>query len=89
MKYFGLMRYILKMEVWKSSEGIFSNQGKYAMEILRRFDMLDCKFMGTSMDTNMKLLYDETSELVDMNQYRHFIGSLIYLTIQGQIYALL
>ena len=52
---------------------------KYAVEILRRFDMLDCKAMATPMDTNMKLLSDETSELVDMNQYRHIIESLIYL----------
>ena len=32
------------------------------------------------MDTNMKLLFDETSELVDMTQYRQIIGSLMYLT---------
>ena len=34
---------------------------KYAVEILRRFDMLDCKAMDTPMDTNLKLLYDESS----------------------------
>ena len=65
--------------MWKSSKGIFPNQGKYVVEILRRFDMLDCKSMATPMDTNMKLLSDETSELVDMTQYRHIIGSLMYL----------
>ena len=50
------------------------------MEILRRFDMLDCEAMATPMGTNMKLLFDETSELVDMTQYRHIIGSLMYMT---------
>ena len=39
---------------------------KYVVEILRRFDMLDCKTMDTPMDTNKTLLSDETSELVDM-----------------------
>ena len=48
----------------------------YAVEILRRFDVLDCKVM----DTNLKLLYDESSELVDVTQYKHIIGSLMYLT---------
>ena len=67
------------LEVWKSSEGIFSNQGKYAMEILKRFDMLDCKSMATPMYTKMKLLSDETSKLVYMTQYRQIIESLIYL----------
>ena len=68
------------MEVWKISEGIFLNQGKYVVEMLKRFDMLDCKSMAIPMDTNMKLLYDESSEVVDMTKYRQFIGSLMYLT---------
>ena len=42
--------------------------------------MLDCKTMATPMDTNLKLLSDETSELVDMTHYRQIIGSLMYLT---------
>ena len=35
MKYFGMMHYFLRLEVWKISEGIFSNQGKYVVEILK------------------------------------------------------
>ena len=68
------------MEVWQSPEGIFLNQGKYAVEILKRFDMLDCKSMATPMDTNLKLLSDESSELVDVTQYRNIIKLLMYLT---------
>ena len=36
--------------------------------------------MATPMDTNLKLLADESSELVDVTQYRQIIGSLMYLT---------
>ena len=42
--------------------------------------MLDCKAMSMSMDTNMKMLFDETTKLVDMTQYRQIIQSLMYLT---------
>ena len=42
--------------------------------------MLKCKSMATPMDTNLKLLFDETSKLVDMTHYRQIIGSLMYLT---------
>ena len=80
MKDLGLMHYFLGMEVWQIQEGIFMNQGKYVVEILKRFDMLDCKSMATPMDTNLKLLSDETSKLVDMTPYRQIIGSLMYLT---------
>ena len=41
--------------------------------------MLDCKSMDTPMDTNLKLLSDESSKLVNMTWYRDIIGSLMYL----------
>ena len=70
MKYLGLMYYFLGLEVWQSSEGIFLNQGKYAVEILKRFNMLECKALATPMDSNLKFLTDDSSELVDVTQYR-------------------
>ena len=42
--------------------------------------MLECKAMATPMDSNLKLLFDDSSELVDVTQYRQIIGSLMYLT---------
>jgi hypothetical protein len=65
MKDLGLMHYFLGLEVWQSPEKIFLNQGKYAVEILKRFDMLECKAMNTPMETKLKLLVDTSSELVD------------------------
>jgi hypothetical protein len=41
MKDLGLMHYFLGLEVWQSPERIFLNQGKYTVEILKRFDMLE------------------------------------------------
>ena len=80
MKDLGLMHYFLGLEVWQSTEGIFLNQRKYAVEILKRFDMSECKAMATLMDSNLKLLADDSSKLVDVTQYREIIGSLMYLT---------
>jgi hypothetical protein len=80
MKDLGLMHYFLDLEVWQSPEKIFLNQGKYAVEILKRFDMLECKSMNTPMETKLKLLVDTLSELIDATLYRQIIGSLMYLT---------
>jgi hypothetical protein len=80
MKYLGLMHYFLGLEVWQSPEKIFLNQGKYAVDILKRFDMLECKSMNTPMETKLKLLVDTSSELVDDTMYIQIIGSLMYLT---------
>ena len=74
------MHYFLGLEVWQSPERIFLNQGKYAVEILKRFDMLECKPMNTPMEVKLKLLVDTSSELIDATLYRQIIGSLMYLT---------
>ena len=42
--------------------------------------MLECKTMTKPMDSNLKLLDDDSSELVDATHYRQIIGSLMYLT---------
>ena len=79
MKYLGMMNYILGMEVWQSVDGIFLGQGKYAVEILKRFEMMECKAMTTPMASNLKLLSDASSETVDATMYHQMIGSLMYL----------
>jgi hypothetical protein len=80
MKDLGMMHYFLGLEVWQRSDGIFLNQGKYDVEILKRFEMLDCKAMVTPIVSNLKLLQDTTSEIVDSTLYRQIVGSLMYLT---------
>ena len=77
MKYLGMMHYFLGLEVWQYPDDIFLNQGKYALEILKIFGMIDCKAMTTPMTTNLKLLNDDTSEAVDATLYRQIIGSLM------------
>jgi hypothetical protein len=75
-----LMHYYLGLEVWQSPEKIFLKQGKYVVEILKRFDMLECKSMNTPMETKLKLLVNASLELVDATLYSQIIGSVMYLT---------
>ena len=75
-----MMHYILGLEVWNYPYEIFLNQGKYVVEVLKRFGMIDCKDMTTPMKTNLKLLNDDTSETVDATLNKQIIGSLMYLT---------
>jgi hypothetical protein len=79
MKDIGLMHYFLGLGVWQQSGKIFLQKGKYAVEILRRFEMMECKSMTTPMITNLKKLGASDSDLVDPTMCRQFIGSLIYL----------
>jgi hypothetical protein len=79
MKDLGLMHYFLGMEVWQRSDEILLSRGKYTVEILQRFRMMDCKSMTTPMMINLKLLSDKSSDLVDPTMYKQLIGSLMYL----------
>ena len=65
------------MEMWQSTDGIFLGQGKYAVEILKRFGMMDCKAMATPMASNLKTLSDTSSETVDATMYRQMIGQAV------------
>jgi hypothetical protein len=50
------------------------------VEILKRFDMIECKPMNTPMEVKLKLLVDTSLDLIDATLYRQIIGSLMYLT---------
>jgi hypothetical protein len=81
MKYLGLMHYFLGLEVWQRQGEIFMAQGKYIVDVLNRFGMMDCKSMCTPMITNLRKLHDSntSSDLVDPTMYRKLFGSLMYM----------
>ena len=60
MKDLGMMHYFLGLEVWQKLSEIMLSKGKYAIAILKRFKMMDCKSMTTPMKMNLKLLGDTT-----------------------------
>ena len=49
MKDLGMMNYFLGLDVWQYPDMIFLNQGKYSVEILKIFGMIDCKVRTTLM----------------------------------------
>ena len=74
-----MMNYFLGMEMWKSEDGISLGQGKYAVDTLKMFRMMDCKAMTTPMASNLKLLSDSSSETADATMYRQMFCSLMFL----------
>ena len=64
------MHYFLGMEVWQNVDGIFIGQGEYAVEILKRFRMMNYKAITTPMALKLKLLSVASSELFDAMMYR-------------------
>ena len=69
-----MIHYFLGMGVCQNEDRIFLGQRKYAIEILKRFKMMDCKAMTTPMESNLKLLSDASPEMVDAMMYLQMIG---------------
>ncbi|GKC34430.1 uncharacterized mitochondrial protein-like protein, partial [Tanacetum coccineum] len=68
------------LTIHQSPKGIFINQAKYALEILKKHNMDNCHSIGTPLATKPKLDVDLSGEPVDQSDYRSKIGSLMYLT---------
>jgi hypothetical protein len=82
MKDLGLMHYFLGLEVWQSPEKIFLNQGKYAVEILKRLDMLDqgkyalASFIYTSL-ASVKCLFTGRAD------FSNWVGKPTFIIFLG------
>ena len=76
----GLMRYFLGMQVKQRPGQIFISQEKYADDLLKKFNMQDCKPLAIPMAMNEKLSKDDGQNKVDATVYKSLVSSLIYLT---------
>nr|GEU45127.1 retrovirus-related Pol polyprotein from transposon TNT 1-94 [Tanacetum cinerariifolium] len=74
------MTFFLGLQVNQSPCGIFINQPKYVLEILKKYGIESCDPVGTLMEIKDKLDLDQNGTPVDATKYRSMIGALMYLT---------
>ena len=79
--YLGLMHYFLGIQVWKEEGRIMIFQIKYALDVLKKFNMSDCKPCNTPCEVGLKWSTNSTQKKVDGKLYRQLVGNLLYLTI--------
>ena len=70
MKNLGLLHYFLGIEIHQSSSGITLSQPKYALDLIARFHMSDCKAASTPFLSGVKLEAKCSAPLVDATLYR-------------------
>lgn len=76
----GLMSYVLGMEIKQDKNMVFICQKKYANEILKKFQMEECKAVSTPMNEKEKFSKEDGADKVDEIYFRSLIGCLMYLT---------
>eukprot|EP00253_Pinus_taeda_P025555 PITA_25555 len=80
IKDLGELHYCLGLEVWREPGKTLITQRKYTREILKRFNMIECKATSTPLEQNVKLCSDDGTKEVNGTMYRQLVGSLNYLT---------
>nr|GFB17418.1 copia protein [Tanacetum cinerariifolium] len=74
MSMMGEMTFFLGLQVIQSPSGIFINQSKYVLEILKKYGMESCDPVGTPMEIKDKLDLDQNGTPVDATKYRSMIA---------------
>nr|GEW19716.1 retrovirus-related Pol polyprotein from transposon TNT 1-94 [Tanacetum cinerariifolium] len=69
-----------RLQVSQNPRGIFINQSKFALEILKKFGIESCDLVDTPMVDRLKLDEDPLGIPVNQTRFRSMVGSLMYLT---------
>ncbi|XP_016676551.1 uncharacterized mitochondrial protein AtMg00810-like [Gossypium hirsutum] len=80
----GQMSYFLGMKVFQAQHRIFLSQRAFALKILNKFSMQNCKATNTLIAIGEKLSSQGDSEEVSESTYRSLVGCLLYLTATRQ-----
>ena len=82
MKDSGELKFFLGIKIIRTKINIWLSQKKYALGMLAKYGMADCKPISIPLDQNVKLSGHEGLLLEDPTMYQKIVvGSLIYLTI--------
>ena len=81
LKDLGALHYFLGVEVTRCLDGFFLCQHKYALELLERAGMTNCKPASTPVDTKGKVSSMDGALAADGSFYRSNVGALQYLTL--------
>jgi hypothetical protein len=80
MKDLGQLHHFLGMTIEPRQTGLLLHQRQYALDILERVGMTDCKPCSTPIDTQAKLSVTLGDPVTDPTAYESLAGALQYLT---------
>nr|GFB55850.1 hypothetical protein [Tanacetum cinerariifolium] len=80
MSMMGKLSFFLGLQISQSLKGIFLNQSKYAIELIKKNSMETCEPTDTPMVEKSKLDEDPQRKAIDPTRYHGMIGTLMYLT---------
>jgi hypothetical protein len=80
MKNLGSLHHFLGVSVQYQADGLFLTQCQFALDILERAGMVDCKPVSTLVDTQAKVYVESWPPVVDRTHFWSLAKALHYLT---------
>lgn len=77
IKDLGHLKYFLGIEVTRTASGILLNQRKYILDLLKDFNLEECKSVSIPFQKNLHLSNTDTSLLPDRELYRRMVGKIL------------
>jgi hypothetical protein len=79
LKDLGQQHYFLGIEVWTTDDGIHLSQTKYALDLLSRVGLMNCKPTTTPLSTSEKLRIEgELLEPEDATRCQSIVGVVAF-----------
>ena len=81
----GELHWFLGMRILRSEDKITVDQEKYIENLLKQFNMTNCKPKATPGEVNSKLVKNNGEhQLVDTKLYRSLVGSFLFIGKQSR-----
>jgi hypothetical protein len=73
--------FFFRLQIKQMKDDNFICQTKYAKELVKKFDLNNCKTSKTPMTIDANLGVDQGEMSTDIHQYKAMIDSFLYLTV--------
>ena len=80
MSLMGELKFFMGIQIDQRPEDTYIHQSQYTKELLKKFNLSECKLAKTPMHPTCILEKEEVSNKVNQKLFRGMIGSLLYLT---------
>jgi hypothetical protein len=80
MKDLGSLHHFLGVSIQHQADRLFLTQRQFALDILERAGMVDCKSVSTSVDTQAKVSAEFGPPVANLTHFKSFAEALQYLT---------
>ena len=71
------LHYFQSIEIIRTPSSVMISQWHYILNLLYKFEMIECKSMATALDQNLKLDANSSTKECELTHYQQLVKSII------------